>query len=113
MDATRRRRWRTVRDGTTIALAALTPLTLLVFGRLTTPSDGTATYPSAPLWTASGIVIADVAGDAGDLRVGDRVVAVGGLPVETWLTNPPTPSPQIGQILEYDVIRAGSADVES
>jgi signal transduction histidine kinase len=113
MDATRQRRWRTARDGITIALAALTPLTLLVFGRLLTPSDGTATYPSAPPWSASGVVIADVAGGAGDLRRGDRVIAVGGMPVETWLTNPPAPSPRFGQILWYDVVRAGSADVQS
>src|SRR6185503_20774750 len=80
-------------DVALIVLAAGLRQVLLILGRLVTPADGTATFPSAPPWgdgveivsvaggdheagVAGGDHKAGVAGGAGDLRAGDRVVSV-------------------------------------
>jgi signal transduction histidine kinase len=87
----------------------LAPQVLLVFGRLLTPADGTATFPSAPPW-GDGVVLASVHGQAGDLRPGDRVVTVEGIGLDTWLADRPAVTFEVGQVLRYGVIRGDSSE---
>jgi signal transduction histidine kinase len=90
-----------------VVLAACAPQVLLWLGRLSTPSDGTATFPSAPPW-GDGVVLADVTGTPG-LQPGDRVVSVDGVPVEAWVGQRPSARFQSGQIVEYGVVRGDQA----
>jgi hypothetical protein len=87
-----------MRDVALVLFTVLGPLALLATGRLITPADGTATFPSAPAW-GDGVVIADMTGTAGDLRPGDRVVSVDGMPLEHHR------SVRFGQKLLYRVHR--------
>jgi two-component system NarL family sensor kinase len=91
-----------------VVLAACAPQVLLGLGRLGEPADGTATFPSAPAW-GDGVVLAEVIGQAGDLRAGDRVVSVEGIPLETWVDDPPPAGFRVGQVLRYGV-RRGDTD---
>jgi two-component system, NarL family, sensor kinase len=92
-----------------VVLAACAPQVLLGLGRLGEPADGTATFPSAPPW-GDGVVVADVIGQAGDLRPGDRVVSVEGVPLDTWVSDPSPAGFRVGQVLRYGV-RRGDTDV--
>jgi hypothetical protein len=76
--------WRRRRDVALVVMAAGAPLVLLLAARVGPPADGAATFPSAPAW-GDGVVIADVVGQSGDLRRGDRVVSVDGVALDTWV----------------------------
>jgi two-component system, NarL family, sensor kinase len=106
MDADRYERWRRARDLALVVVAACAPLFLLLLARFGAPADGTATFPSAPPW-GDGVVLASVVGQPGDLRAGDRVVAVDGIPLDTWVSDPPTRQFRSGEILQYGVSRDG------
>ncbi|GIH06879.1 hypothetical protein Rhe02_49460 [Rhizocola hellebori] len=106
MEATPQRRERRARNIAVVVLAACAPIVLLVFARLGAPADGTATFPSAPPW-GDGVVLADVTSQPGDLRPGDRVVAVDGVALRTWVADPPATAFRVGQVLRYQVIRDG------
>ena len=93
-----------------VVLAACAPSILLAVGRLGAPADGTATYPSAPVW-GDGVVVAEVFGQAGDLRPGDRVVSVDGVGLDTWVSDPPATDFRTGQVLEYGVRRGDTGEV--
>ena len=95
-----------------VVLAACAPSILLAVGRLGAPADGTATYPSAPAW-GDGVVVAEVFGQAGDLRPGDQVVSVDGVALDTWVSDPPTADFWIGQVLEYGVRRGDTGEVST
>lgn len=101
-----------VRNVAVVVLAACAPVVLLIFARLTTPADGTATFPSAPAW-GDGVVLADVTGEPGDLRPGDRVVSVEGIPLENWVGNPAPAHFKVDQTLRYGVLRDGGAPMQT
>jgi signal transduction histidine kinase len=92
-----------------VAAAAVAPLVLLLLGRVVAPADGTATFPSAPAW-GDGVVLAAVTGQPGDLRPGDRVVSIEGVPLRTWVADPPAAPPRVGQVLRYGLRRDGSIE---
>jgi two-component system, NarL family, sensor kinase len=98
---------RRIRDIALVVLAACAPFVLLFAGRLTAPADGTATFPSAPAW-GDGVVVASVTGPTA-LRAGDRVLAVDGVPIETWVARPGHFSRW--QTLVYAISRNGSSEV--
>lgn len=103
MDARRPRRW-LVLDAALVVLAAGAPLLLLAIGRLLAPADGTATFPSAPAWDR-GVVLASVTGQPGDLRAGDRVIAVDGVALADGLGAAVV---RTGDRVTYRVERAGT-----
>ncbi len=95
-----------------VVLAACVPNALLVFARLRTPADGTATFPSAPAW-GDGLVLADVHGRSADLlRPGDRVVSVDGIPLPAWVGDPPTALFKVDDVVRYGIIR-GDAPMQT
>jgi two-component system NarL family sensor kinase len=110
--ATSLRTWRGKRDVALILLALLGPVVLVLVGRCVGPADGTASFPSAPAW-GDGVVLAAVAGPAGDLRPGDRVVSVEGVPLRVWLSDPPAREFRIGDVLRYGVRRDGATQVQA
>ena len=99
------RRWAVV---ALIIVAAIVPLVWAPVARLTAPSDGTMTYPSSPPWTANGAVIVEVVGQPGDLRAGDRVIAVDGVALEIWAGARPDRSFRVGDRVQYQITRSGA-----
>lgn len=91
-----------------VVAAVLAPLAWVPIARMTAVGDGTATNPTAPPWTADGVVLARVTGQPGDLRPQDRIVAVDGVPLETWVSDRPDRTYSTGQRVTYQVIRPGS-----
>lgn len=96
------RRW--LRIGL-VGVLTVVPLVWLVALRLPWAADGTFSPPSA--WTDTGVVVTDVNGQPGDLRPGDKVVGVNGIPLETWLASPPGAF-TVGQLVAYRVLRPGT-----
>jgi signal transduction histidine kinase len=99
-----RRSWAAV---AIVALAALAPVIWTGLLRGTSVADGTVTFPTSPPWSDAGVTVTEVIGQPGDLRAGDRVVAVAGVPLERWVTDPPAAAWAVGESVTYDVIRDG------
>lgn len=92
-----------------VVAAVLAPLAWVPVARMSAVGDGTATNPTAPPWTAAeGVGLARVTGQPGDLRPQDRIIAVDGVPLETWVADRPGRSYSTGQRVTYQVRRPGS-----
>jgi len=87
-----------------VVLAILLPVALLCLSRLGQPSDGTVSPPSRVLW-GEGVLVQDIDGPAGELRVDDLVVTVDGVPLREWVEHPRTEPLAAGQTHHYGVIR--------
>jgi signal transduction histidine kinase len=95
-----------------VLVAAVLPALWIALARPSAPSDGTFTDPQARTWSANGATLAEVAPGFSDLRAGDRVVGVDGVPIARRLADHhPIPSPRPGDHLTYQVIRAGAGPV--
>jgi hypothetical protein len=80
--------------------------------RLLTPSDGARLQPGERAWHANSVTVTALVEQPGGLETGDLVVAVAGVPLNTWadqILDPevPRPSWQVGDVVPYTVIRAG------
>ncbi len=96
-----------------IVIAAVLPVLWVVVARLGAAADGTLIHPAQPLWGARGVVLAEVAPGFGDLRAGDCVVGVDGIPLERWVSGPGSPGRAAGRppgstIATYRVVRVGT-----
>ncbi|HSM38822.1 MAG TPA: hypothetical protein VK838_05760, partial [Candidatus Limnocylindrales bacterium] len=97
-----------------LAGAMLLAAALFATIRLATPSDGAAGAYVTSSWSASGLTIEPLTGEANGLRSGDLVASVAGRPLSEWLSGAfdrslPRPSFVSGSVLPYELQRAGSS----
>ena len=97
-----------------IAIAVVMLLTTFayIWLHLTSPVDGARLETTRLIWRIDGVVITPMELAPDGLRPDDLVMAVGGRSVADWvraLFDPKFPQPDLhfGQVLEYDVQRAG------
>ncbi len=86
-----------------VVLGLVLPLVWLCWARLLVPSDGTLLLPSPATWHG-GVLVEQVL-PGSELRPGDLVVAVDGVPAEAWFTGAPARELQVGDVLDYTVRR--------
>jgi two-component system, NarL family, sensor kinase len=107
------RRW-SRRRGLTVLLVlavALAPIAWIGLLRGTGAADGTLTIANSPPgWSAGGIRVAEVVGQPGDLRPGDVVVGMDGVPAGAWTSTPPGLRLRVGDHVAYQVLRDGRPD---
>lgn len=101
-------RWRTWHGVALIVIAVLVGVGWIMGARAFTVADGTMTFPSAPPWSSAGVVVAEVAGQPGDLRVGDQVVAIDGVQLTDWVAARPDRTFRVGERVVYQVVRDGA-----
>lgn len=79
------------------------------------PSDGVRVPPGSPsAWKPDGVAVVPLAGMAGALNAGDVVTAIDGVPLEDYARrvgdlSAPRPRWQVGQTVEYAIVRDGRA----
>jgi hypothetical protein len=95
-----------------VAVIAMISAALLMWSRLTTPTDLTDIDPILAQWSSNGVVVTMRDGAVGELRSGDRVVAVEGRSLRDWADHVfdqdvNRPSLTEGSTLIYQVERDG------
>jgi two-component system NarL family sensor kinase len=92
-----------------VAVVIIVSLGWVGFARGQAPADGTVTFPSAPYWSESGVVVNELLSGVSGLRVGDCVVAVDGQRLEDLVRDGPLRIYKAGDVIRYDVHRSGAA----
>ena len=87
-----------------VAVLTVLPVLWLLVARLPAVADGVR-RPSA--WRVDGVEVATVNGQPGDLRPGDTVVKVNGIPVQAWPAAPLSDGFEVGRQVTYRVVHDG------
>ena len=94
-----------------VTAAWVVPIAWTAVALLSGPSDGTTVSPAGAMLGAhrwgDSITVVRAYGDT-PLRAGDVVTGVDGRSISVWVTSPPATSREVGDVVEYTVVRPGA-----